>query len=203
MKKALALAVAMVAVSTVADTWTDPDTGIEWRYSVKDGVATVGFGRWSQPAVPTTTTGAIEIPRELGGCPVEKLAIYAFLNCTGITSVTIPDTIKKITWQSFAGCTNLASVTIPNSVTNIDNEAFQNCSALESITIPKSVTWIGGNVLKGCVSLTNATINASVTSMAGIFDGCKNLEGVTISEMSCSRIAQRSEPSLFQITPWS
>ena len=182
MKKALALAVAMVSVSTVADTWTDPDTGVEWRYSVKDDVATVGFGRWSQPAVPTTTTGAIEIPRELGGYPVEKLAIYAFLNCTGITSVTIPDTIKKITWQSFAGCTNLVSVTIPNSVTNIDNEAFQNCSALESITIPKSVTWIGGNVLKGCVSLTNATINASVTSMAGIFDGCKNLECVTIPD---------------------
>lgn len=198
MKKALVLTIAMVAISTIADTWIDPDTGIEWRYSVKNGVATVGSGVWSHPAVPTTTTGAIEIPRELGGYPVEKLAMYAFINCTGITSVTIPDTIKKITLQSFHGCTNLVSVTIPNSVTNIDNQAFQKCSALASITIPKSVTWIGGDVFNGCVSLTNVTINASVTSLAGVFVGCRNLECVTIPDsvtnignelfMNCSRL---------------
>ena len=37
---------------------------------------------------------------------------------------------------AFSGCSGLTSVTIPNSVTSIGDEAFSDCSGLQSIIIP-------------------------------------------------------------------
>ena len=55
--------------------------------------------------------------------------------------------------DAFNGCTGLTSVTIPNSVTSIGNSAFEGCSDLTSITIPNSVTSIGDNAFNGCTGL--------------------------------------------------
>lgn len=56
----------------------------------------------------------------------------AFRNCTGLTSMTIPDSVTKIGNGAFQNCTGLTSVTIPGDVTEIGNEAFQDC---ENLTI--------------------------------------------------------------------
>ncbi|EKT3957560.1 leucine-rich repeat domain-containing protein, partial [Flavobacterium psychrophilum] len=63
---------------------------------------------------------------------------------------------------SFAECSGLTSVTIPNSVTTIGDEAFADCSGLTSVTIPNSVTAIGENAFAGCSSLR--TVNCHITS---------------------------------------
>ena len=47
-------------------------------------------------------------------------------------------------------CSGLTSITIPNSVTSIGGGAFSNCSGLTSITIPNSVTSIGKSAFNGC-----------------------------------------------------
>ena len=49
-----------------------------------------------------------------------------FSNCTGLTSVTIPNSVTSIGSNAFYGCTSLTSVTIPNSVTSIGESAFYN-----------------------------------------------------------------------------
>ena len=49
----------------------------------------------------------------------------AFVYCTGLTSITIPNSVTNIAGYIFSGCTNLTSITIPNSVTTIDTNAFQ------------------------------------------------------------------------------
>ena len=54
---------------------------------------------------------------------------------------------------AFDRCSGLTSVTIPNSVTSIGNYAFEYCSGLTSITIPNSVTSIGWNAFSGCIGL--------------------------------------------------
>ena len=64
-------------------------------------------------------------------------------NCTGLTTVTIPDGVTSIGDYAFSSCSGLTSVTIPDSVTSIGYEAFAYCTGLTSVTIPDSVTSIG------------------------------------------------------------
>ena len=104
----------------------------------------------------------------------------AFLGCTSLTSVTIPDSVTIIGVDAFYNCTNLTSVTIPNSVTSIGEYAFCNCSSLTSVTIPDSVTSIGASAFYNCTSLTSVTIPDSVTSIGlSAFYDCTSLTSVT------------------------
>jgi len=59
--------------------------------------------------------------------------------------------VTYIDWSAFLECSGLASVTIPNSVTTIDEEAFSDCSGLTSIDIPNSVTLISRYTFKDCI----------------------------------------------------
>ena len=68
---------------------------------------------------------------------------FAFYNCTGLTSVTIGDSVTSIDGQAFAGCSGLTSVTIPNSVTRIGGYAFSNCSNLTYVHISDIAAWCG------------------------------------------------------------
>jgi hypothetical protein len=105
----------------------------------------------------------------------------AFQNCSGLTSVTIPNSVTSIGGGAFQNCSGLTSVTIPNSVTKIEGSAFSGCSGLTSITIPSSVTTIGYGTFYGCSSLASVTIPSSVTSIGDVvFWGCSGLTSITI-----------------------
>ena len=109
----------------------------------------------------------------IGGC--------AFSGCSGLTSVTIPNTITEIGSNAFYNCSSLTSVNIPNSVTTIWDAAFLGCSSLASVTIGNSVTEIPAYCFSGCSSLPNVTIPNSVTTISsGAFYGCSDLTGVEI-----------------------
>lgn len=58
-------------------------------------------------------------------------------------------TVTGIGKDAFINCSDLTSVTIPESVTSIGNLAFAFCHGLTSITIPSSVTTLGGFCLSG------------------------------------------------------
>ena len=105
----------------------------------------------------------------------------AFWDCSGLTSITIPNSVTSIGEFAFSGCSSLTSITIPNSMTSIGQNAFYNCSGLTSITIPNSVTSIGSSAFSGCSGLTSVTIPNSVTSIGGYaFSRCTSLTSVTI-----------------------
>ena len=103
----------------------------------------------------------------------DKLGVYAFVDCSGLTSLTIPSSVTSIGYGAFEGCSGLTSLTIPSSVTSIGWGAFDGCSGLTSLTIPSGVTSIGGGAFEGCSGLTSMTIPSSVTSIGNYaFYGC-------------------------------
>ena len=181
----LAAAAASFLSVSAAFALTETVNGIEWTYTVSSGKASVGSGDYDGArAVPMSTTGGITIPSTLGGYPVTRIWDCAFRDCSGLTSVTIPDSVTSIGEYAFCDCSGLTSVTIPHSVTSIENWAFRNCSGLTSVTIPDSVTSIGFSAFSCCSGLTTISVSANNTnfsSMNGLLlskDGRELIQGV-------------------------
>lgn len=94
-------------------------------------------------------SGEMEIPRRVlynkKTYTVTAIGMYAFCQCTGLTSVTIPSSVTSIGDCAFFRCSGLTSMTIPNSVTSIGETAFGSCTGLTAVTIPNSVTSINAS----------------------------------------------------------
>ena len=102
--------------------------------------------------------GAITMPSKIDGMPVTSIGDWAFRDCTGLTSIMIPNSVTSIGNGTFNGCSSLTSITIPDSVTSIGYYAFRDCTGLTSITIPNSVTSIGYVAFSGCTGLTSINV---------------------------------------------
>ena len=59
--------------------------------------------------------------------------------------------VTSIRSYAFSDCSGLTSVTIPEGVTSIGGWAFRECSSLTSVTIPEGVTTIGPNAFSDCI----------------------------------------------------
>ena len=132
-------------------------------------------------ACKSTASGSLSIPETHEGKPVVEIGRDAFLNCTGLTSVTIPTSVKTIGWYAFSGCTGLTSISIPDNVTTIDWFAFSNCTGLTSVTIGNGVTCIDASAFAGCTNLTTVTVGTGVASIGwSAFKGCTKLSSINI-----------------------
>lgn len=83
----------------------------------------------------------------------------AFMGCTELTNVTIPNSVIIIGKYAFYSCISLTSITIPNSVISIGNEVFAYCSKLNSVTIGYSVQSIGSCAFMYCHALEKISVN--------------------------------------------
>ena len=103
------------------------------------------------------------------------------MNCSSLTTVTIPGNVMKIGEWAFANCSALSAVNISNGVMSIGRNAFSNCSNLTTIDIPNSMTMIGDAAFEHCYGLQFANIGNSVMSVGGsAFWHCTSLKAVSI-----------------------
>ena len=140
-------------------------------------------------------TGSVTIPSSVtysgATYSVTSIGDYAFLDCSSLTSVTIPNSVTSIGSSAFSGCSGLTSITIPNSVTSIGDFAFYDCDGLTSIVVEEGnpkydsrdncnaiVETSTNTLILGC---KNSTIPNSVTSIGNsAFYHCKLLTSITI-----------------------
>ena len=133
--------------------------------------------------------GSVIIPKRISKngitYTVTSIGGHAFENCSGLTSLTIPDGVTSIGNWTFSGCSGLTSLTIPEGVTIIGSSAFEGCSSLTNITIPNSVTSIGSYAFSGCTNLTSVSMPASIVFFSGFsaFGDENNIEAVYITDL--------------------
>ena len=155
-----------------------------WSYRIENGGAVI-TGLMDMPAISPSPEGALNIPSELGGCPVVGIVGDAFGGCENLISVTIPSSVTSIGYSAFLGCSGLTSVVIPSSVTSIGNDAFRDCSGLTSVTIPSSVTSIEYSAFLGCSGMMSFVVdvdNPAYCSLNGLLcskDGKTVITGVS------------------------
>ena len=178
----------MIKDLTGCETWVDPETGIRWQYTLSEAGVSLGSkptnpDQQSAKAVSRDTSGALVIPSRIDGRPVTAIGAGAFVECEGLTSVTIPDSVTAIGAMAFAGCTSLTAIEIPDSVTTIGAFAFAQCPALRRVRLPKGLSVIAQGMFAGCSSLAAVSIpegGVAVEEMA--FAGCSSLRSVTLPD---------------------
>ena len=121
---------------------------------------------------------------------VTSIGEYAFW-CSGLTSITIPNSVTSIGDGAFRGCSGITSIVVEER--NAVYDSRDNCNAIiksednvlivgcQNTNIPNSVTSIGGNAFRDCSGLTSVTIPNSVTSIGPYaFDNCSGITSVSI-----------------------
>lgn len=110
---------------------------------------------------------------------VFSIGEFAFYNCYYLESVILPSSLSSIYEATFYCCSSLSSVTIPNTVKRIEAFAFADCLSLTSVTIPDSVHTISEYAFGYCRNLTTVEIPCSVTNIENYaFSGCYKLTDV-------------------------
>jgi len=107
----------LIAVSTASALQSG-----DFSYEINPGGTTVTITNH------TGASGSLVIPSTIESKLVINIGSSAFLNCTSITNITIPDSVTSIGSSAFLNCTNITNITIPDSITSVGASAFKDCT---------------------------------------------------------------------------
>ena len=118
---------------------------------------------------------------------VTNIGKYAFYDCTGLTTINYNaihcsgDGFNNDDYNWLKGCDSIVIVNIGDSVQTIPQYFMYKKSGLTSVTLPNSVTSIGSSTFYNCTGLTSITIPNSVTSIGSYaFYNSTGLTSITI-----------------------
>lgn len=111
-------------------------------------------------------------------------APWLFQNCTNLTTITLPSTLKPygIGYQTFQGCTSLQTIVIPKQIKYLGNTTFDGCTSLTNVTFEEGsqLEELGGMVFSGCSSLEHLEFPNTLKSLYNSeFSNCDSLIDIT------------------------
>ena len=113
--------------------------------------------------------------------PNVRVLCQTFADNTGLTSVTVPDTVVGICYEAFHN-TKLQSVEMANYVKFIGDSAFYENRSLTSLKLSNNLISIGTSAFSYCTVLTEITLPATLQSIGGrAFSSCWRLATVRFS----------------------
>ena len=196
--------------------WYDDAQRLSWGYTVTNGEATISTpGFWDSNA-RDYCKGDIVVPARIGPdgpggavtYPVRDMKPGLFRNCKNVTSVRLPDGMRRVADNAFyfdSGST-ITNVTIGAGCLDIGENAFCRCQALVRVNIPNTVTNIAMNAFTMCRALPRVDIPGSVKTIGNsAFSACSALEAATFGDgievieddafMNCGMLASADLPS--------
>ncbi len=128
--------------------------------------------------------GKLVVPEAVtvGGITYRVVGVgdYAFLNCTGLTSVQLPTTVTRIGKMAFYGCKALEQVNIPTAVREIPERCFYGCKALTDVTLSEGLTSIGYESFRSCAFEKIILPGTLTTIRKFAFAGCSSLDYLSL-----------------------
>ena len=111
---------------------------------------------------------------------ITEIPANIFKDIVNLSSIALPDTVKKVGNNAFSGCASLANVRFSSGLTEISERAFSNCSSLTLVMLSsESLKTISKNAFSGCSSLVNLILSAGLTNIdSSAFSGCSKLVNV-------------------------
>ena len=109
----------------------------------------------------------------------------AFRYCTGLSSISLPASLRYIGNYAFTSCNKLVEIDLSKTqqLTSIGYEAFYNLSNLESIDLPNTLTSIGTSAFSRCYKLKSISIPAGIKEIQNnTFSYCSQLQTIVIPE---------------------
>ena len=142
--------------------------------------------------------GNVVIPSKYQGKSVTIIGKQAFYDCSNLTSITIPASVKSIRESAFERCSNLTDVYYTGDIVGWCGITFRNCADANPMFYADNL-YIGGNLVEGeliiparvksirdwafknCTGLTSVVIPDRVKSIGwAAFQGCRSLTSITI-----------------------
>lgn len=144
----------------------------------------------------TGIKGELIIPNsvtDIGSYTSGSYSSGAFINCNGLTSLVLGNSVSIIGPSAFHGCYGLTgTLTIPNSMVTIQSYAFRACSNLTSLDLGTGVQILEFNAFESCTKLSGSLIfPESLTTIGSrAFYGCTAYTGTLTVTSGITSIGQ-------------